>query len=278
MQNEQRKILLFQDNFSGHIIPDTLTNIQVKNFELNLTAHVQPIDQGIIQCFKAHYRAKFIHCAIDHYEAGITPSEIYNIDQLEAMRLTQDAWNEVDTTTIRNCWRKADILPDPETPLPAQPSLPISTLIHLTNVMNNPAVHAETLIENALDDLQATGALQALNWMDISALLNPALETCNIFDVTDEDIVESMMDVKKLWERNGGSDDDNDLDTDMPVPGLAHCNALWAAIILRKYVRSFDDPFACKLEVMLGSFGQWTHAVEMQGMKDMKLTDCFSHK
>ena len=47
----------------------SLTNILVVNFKPNLTAHIQPNDQGIICCFKAHYRAKFIQCAIDQFEA-----------------------------------------------------------------------------------------------------------------------------------------------------------------------------------------------------------------
>ena len=85
LRNKGRKILLLQDDFSGHIIPDNLTNIHVENFAPNLTAHVQPNDQGIICCFKAHYRAKFIHRAIDCYKADITPSNIYTIDQLKAM-------------------------------------------------------------------------------------------------------------------------------------------------------------------------------------------------
>ncbi|KAF8218731.1 hypothetical protein L208DRAFT_1069958, partial [Tricholoma matsutake] len=63
---KNHKILLLQDNFLGHIVPDGLQNICVENFEANLTAHVQPMDQGIIQCFKArHCRASFIEHAID---------------------------------------------------------------------------------------------------------------------------------------------------------------------------------------------------------------------
>ena len=86
-----RKILLLQDNLLGHIVSNNLTNIQVENFEPNLTAHIQPNDQGIICYFKAHYCVNFIRRAIDHYETDITPSKIYKIDQLEAMRLAQDA-------------------------------------------------------------------------------------------------------------------------------------------------------------------------------------------
>src|SRR3981189_140547 len=71
LRSEERKILLLQDNFVGHIVPETLTNICVKNFEPNLTAHVQPNDQGIIHCFKAKYHVHYIQRSIDRYETGI---------------------------------------------------------------------------------------------------------------------------------------------------------------------------------------------------------------
>jgi hypothetical protein len=57
-------------------------------------------------------------------------------------------------------------------------SLPISSLVHPTDAMDNPAAHAEMLVKNALDDLEATGALQPSNRMDITGLLNPAIENC----------------------------------------------------------------------------------------------------
>lgn len=37
---KNHRILLLQDNFSGHVVPDGLRNIHVENFEPNLTAHV----------------------------------------------------------------------------------------------------------------------------------------------------------------------------------------------------------------------------------------------
>ena len=48
LQANGRKIILLQDNFSGHVVPDGLQNIRVENFRPNLTSHVQPNDQGII--------------------------------------------------------------------------------------------------------------------------------------------------------------------------------------------------------------------------------------
>ena len=185
-----RKILLLQDNFSGHVVPEMLTNMQVVNFKPNLTAHVQPNDQGIIRSFKAYYHAKFIQCAVTRYECGTTPAQIYNINQLKAMKLTQAAWDEVDTTIVQNCWQKAKILPKSNLSQSAvaKSSLPVSSLVHMKNAANSDdpmAHHVETILQTALDDLQSTGALQQSNWMNIAELLNPATETTNVFDATD---------------------------------------------------------------------------------------------
>lgn len=102
LRRQHRFIFLLQDNFSAHAVPDDLTNIHIENFGPNLTSHIQPNDAGIIQCFKAHYRSKFINRAIDRYDS----------DQLEAMRLVDVAWNEVTASTIHNCWQKTGILPE----------------------------------------------------------------------------------------------------------------------------------------------------------------------
>ena len=59
MRSQKRHILLTIDNFSGHLIDYVPTNIQIEFFEPNLTAFVQPLDAGIIRCFKAHYRNNF---------------------------------------------------------------------------------------------------------------------------------------------------------------------------------------------------------------------------
>ena len=76
LRTQGRHILLLQDKFSGHIPPsEGLTNIQIENFAPNLTAHLQPMDQSIIKCFKAHYQAGYIQHSIDNYEGDVTPSK-----------------------------------------------------------------------------------------------------------------------------------------------------------------------------------------------------------
>ncbi|KAI5982224.1 hypothetical protein EDD15DRAFT_2181399 [Pisolithus albus] len=197
------------------------------------------------------------------------------------MRLADEAWNEVNTTTIRNCWRKAGILPDLQLGTARiQPSVPILSLIHsISDSLHHedPILQAEELVSSALNDLESTGVLQHSNRMDIAELLDPAAETHNLFDATDTDIHDAVMEAKRSCEESailGMSADDNN---EGPVEPSPTCNeALQAVLVLQKYTKSLNDPFARKLELMLGTFGQRTRTKGMQNMKDSKITSYFT--
>lgn len=109
MRAQARHILLTIDNFSGHSIEYDPTNIEIDFFEPNLTSFVQPLDAGIIRCFKAHYRTSLCKRAIDLDEAG--QREIYKINILEGMLLAEDAWKAVSAETIKHCWDHTKIQP-----------------------------------------------------------------------------------------------------------------------------------------------------------------------
>jgi DDE superfamily endonuclease len=83
MHQQNHHILFTINNFSAHYINYEPTNIQLEYFEPNLTSFVQPLNAGIIRCFKAHYRNKFCQRAIKLDEAG--EEDIYKIDLKEAM-------------------------------------------------------------------------------------------------------------------------------------------------------------------------------------------------
>lgn len=279
LQGKGRKILLLQDNFSGHIIPDNLQNIRVENFEPNLTAHIQPKDQGIIRCFKAHYRARFIQRAVDRYDEGITPAQIYEINQLQAMRLADLAWRDVDTTTIRNCWRKAGILPeaDSSSSHTIQPSIPISLLLQDSSSQVNPAAHAERQVEAALDDLVATGALQRANRMDIESLLNPEGESHLLTETSDREIYQAVIDAITARDNidiNNGDDIEDGLPTPTD-PRPTHRDALKAVSTIHRYIEDLNDPIARKMEALLASFNMNIRVDESRGMKSTLLTDFF---
>lgn len=110
LRRANRKVLLLVDNFSGHKFDASITtNIHVEYFAPNLTAHVQPMDAGIICCFKAHYRRHFLHRSLDIFSTGA--SNFHDISVLQAMRLVHTAWGDVSDETIAHCWHKSGILP-----------------------------------------------------------------------------------------------------------------------------------------------------------------------
>ena len=119
MRRQHRHVLLLLDNFSGHACGYSPTNVTVEFFEPNMTSFIQPLDAGIIRCFKALYRRALCLRAIDRDEAG--ELDIYKLNILEAMILAKESWQEVTDTTIKNCWRHTKILPsNPPQPQPEQ--------------------------------------------------------------------------------------------------------------------------------------------------------------
>jgi hypothetical protein len=72
-----------------------------------MTSFVQPLDSGIIRCFKAHYRKAFCLHALNLDEAGA--DNIYKINLLKVMLLAKAAWNAVSAETITNCWNHSGI-------------------------------------------------------------------------------------------------------------------------------------------------------------------------
>lgn len=109
MRSQGCNILLLVNNTPSHIFSkDSLTNITLEFLEPNMTLHIQPMDTGIIQTFKAHYRHLYIMQALEHDKEDY--QEIYHINQLEAMLMLQEAWSSMTATMIANCWRHSGIL------------------------------------------------------------------------------------------------------------------------------------------------------------------------
>jgi len=275
LRAKNRKVLLLQDNFSGHIVPDGLQNICVENFEPNLTAHVQPMDQGIIRCFKAHYRTKFIQRSIDRYDTDITPSELYDINQLQGMRLADAAWHEVDAATIKHCWHKAGILPDMNSSALTPLTIPILSLLNTnnnTNCQGDPIANAEQSVESALDELESTGALQRANRIDINSLLNPADESRLLDDSSDQEICNAVLDSHK---EASSLVVNNDLNSDAPTCPTRR-EVLQAVSVINTYINTLDTTFARKMEAVLASFNHQMRLQESRSMTSTHITNYFT--
>ena len=106
-------ILLFIDNAGCH--PSDLrckfSNIKICFLPANTTSKLQPLDLGIIQNFKVHYRNLFLKYVLAKIDQSASSKEVSkSVNVLVAIRWVAVAWSQVKEETIRKCFHKAGIL------------------------------------------------------------------------------------------------------------------------------------------------------------------------
>lgn len=126
LARKQRRILLLVDNCPAHPHVENLQFMELVFLPPNVTAILQPMDQGVIRCLKAHYRkmllTRLIQCAEN--------KEQFSISVLDALVMIKTAWNRVSQETLRNCFRHAGFFrtshfePEDDLPLIEWISLP----------------------------------------------------------------------------------------------------------------------------------------------------------
>jgi hypothetical protein len=123
-----RKVILLMDNFSAHEcavaeleampLGSGLMNTEICWLPPNTTSKLQPLDQGIINSFKARYRRRWIAYMLEHHEIGYNALDSMNV--LKAVQWCIRAWDEVTAKTIVNCWSRSTINLVPNTTIPPE--------------------------------------------------------------------------------------------------------------------------------------------------------------
>ena len=111
---QNRSILLFIDSAGCHRDPYDLKGrysyIKLVFFPTNCTSKLQPLDLGIIQNFKVHYRKllprHIITMTTDH---GQCNRHCQNIGRTAGHKVDGTAWSKVENDTIIKCFAAAGI-------------------------------------------------------------------------------------------------------------------------------------------------------------------------
>jgi hypothetical protein len=103
---QNRNILLFADNCAAHPkVTSFLRNVKVIRNPANCTSVLQPLDLGVIKCYKQLYRKRNVQTAVCLMDAGKDTKKKINV--LEALHYNVAALQQVTQKTIENCFRKA---------------------------------------------------------------------------------------------------------------------------------------------------------------------------
>ena len=108
-----RSIILLMDNAVCHLhhLKEKFSNIKIVFLPANTTSTLQPLDLGIIQNFKCHYRKFLLWYVVAQIDHCVTASDVVgSVNLLKAIRWVAQAWDMVQSITVSRCFRKAGIL------------------------------------------------------------------------------------------------------------------------------------------------------------------------
>jgi len=108
MKKKKRRINLFVDNATSHVVSKKLSNVHVKFLPPHLTSELQPLDQGIIQAMKVNYRKSTLHSLLAAVgKFNIATEFAKSATVFSAIQWISSAWNNVHEKTILKCFRRA---------------------------------------------------------------------------------------------------------------------------------------------------------------------------
>ena len=110
LSSKGRSTVLLMDNTGCHPqeIKDKYSNMKIISLPSNTTCKLQPLDLGIIQNLKMHYRKYFLRFVVSKIDKCETASEVIkSITILQAIRWVAHACEAVKEDTISKCFRKA---------------------------------------------------------------------------------------------------------------------------------------------------------------------------
>lgn len=202
---QDRKILLLLDNASSHPTDVELSNVKLCFLPPNTTSHLQPLDSGIIKCFKSHYRKLQLQHIVQMMDANSEP----DLNLKQAVCFIRAAWQNVSPNVIKNCWAHAGLI-DKDI---SEKDTSVFTL--------TPTSHIQTIL------VKLSTALTATAYIDLDAVEPTEKE------MSDEEIVQAVL----CEVDNSGEEEEYEKDENLvPAPSLNE--AQQALTVVLRYFQS----------------------------------------
>ena len=110
-----QKALLIIDNATVHLCNFELCdeNIKVIFLPPNTTALIQPLDQGVISCFKRVYKREFLREYLISKDRNTNNNSVINYAKeftlYDSIQLADSVWNSISISVLKNSWNKLGI-------------------------------------------------------------------------------------------------------------------------------------------------------------------------
>lgn len=227
MKKKKKKIALLVDNCTAHSLIPKLQNIEIVFFPANCTSILQPLDMGIIKCFKGYYRKRLVDSALVNIENKVE-NPLKGVNIKEACDNIAGSWWEVTEKTISNCWRKAGIsLVEDDDRLEIQEKNDVSDEVQCAKNLERSVAHLEERTAKKFE-------------ISVEDYLTADDEIMVFAGISDEDILSEITDEKENDAEE--EEDDDDEDTGDPSHSLltAH-EALQSIQSLRTFFSSLPS-------------------------------------
>ena len=116
MKREGRNILMFLDNAPCHpaSLKGMFPNVRIEFLPKHTTSCTKPLEAGIINTWKVHYRRKLLRYVLSQVDGKSTVSSeiVKSVDLLVAVRWMVSAWEEVEPEVISRCFKRVGMFPE----------------------------------------------------------------------------------------------------------------------------------------------------------------------
>ncbi|GBL54826.1 Tigger transposable element-derived protein 4 [Araneus ventricosus] len=107
---QKRNVAIIVDNCTAHNQPENLKAIEIVFLPPNVTALLQPLDQGTICDFKRKYKKMVVKDLIKVLDRN----EKLEVSVLDAINYEHKSWSSVSSRSVSNCFRHAGFIAESE--------------------------------------------------------------------------------------------------------------------------------------------------------------------